>query len=439
MSYNPNPYSQPPQPPAPDQNYSGYTPPPPTAPDLPSPPISAEKPARLPGPTVATVCFLIVVVLFNVLSVVLVKVFNLSSIAVTSIGEVLLVAGIPLLFWRLRGYDFKQTFSARPLGFEMLALCALTGLAAQFAVRLPSLLSNWLLQVFGPLYVPDLDDGTAFGKWLTLLALIILAPLCEETLNRGFVMAGYRRLGFWRCVLIVGIFFGFFHQYPYRFLDTMIAGMLLAYLALTTNSILASMAAHFGFNLFPAIVNFFRDDLLRYVNERSRTQFSNSEILLITPDQVIAGVVLSLFGSALVFLLLRVITRRAAAARPGIVVSYIGLVKEIVEGATTYENGAYYGPANQPYRYGPLGYVPAAAPAPRRLSDAATRPRLKVVTPGWTVTVLLLLALFAYTSFTEIALRARGQVYCRDNPSSCQPLTQTAPPSGPFIVTFLNK
>ncbi|MEI6042861.1 MAG: type II CAAX endopeptidase family protein [Chloroflexota bacterium] len=391
----------------------------------------APKPLvyRLPSPTVATVCFLVAMVLFNLLALFGRRIFGLSSIWVTFIGEIILVAALPLIFCKVLKYDFKQVFSHQPLQLGTLALCALVGLIAQFAVRLPSFVSNWLLQIFGPLYLPDqLEDGTPVGKWLLALVALVLAPLCEEILNRGFVMAGYRRFGYWRCIMIVGLFFGLFHQYPYRLLDTAIAGMILAYLTLTTGSIYASMAAHFGFNLLPTIVNFFREAINQALRD-SNYEYSNSDILIITGDQIVASIILSLISAALLFLLLRVITLSTARVRPGLVVNYNGLALDFVDsrdGVTNAENGSYYGPANQPYRYASFGYQPVPLPFPTHLRpvQAVEIPSPRV---GWVIAFVLILVLFAFTSYTEIMLRAEGRNICSRTPRIC--VTQVIPQS----------
>ncbi len=421
-------------------SYNSYSQPPAVPPDYDgtaAPEVEIVK--RQPGPTAATVCFLIVLILFNAFGLVGGRLFNLSSIWITFIGEIGIVAAVPLLFALIRRYEFKHVFSLQRINIGTLALCVLVGLAAQFAVRLPSLLSNWLLQIFGPLYVPQqLDDGTPSGKVLFIIAALVLAPLCEETLNRGFVMSGYRRLGLWRCVIIVGLFFGFFHQYPYRFLDTVSAGIILTYLALTTGSIFASMAGHFGFNLFPAIVSLFRDQINNYLRQTSNSQIADPDILIVTGEQVVASIIFSLVGSALVFLLLRSVTRRTARVRPGVVLNYSGLATEIVEGVTSYENGPYWGPDNQPYRYTPAGYRPEAAPLPHRPRPANYSPPLKkrIVTAGWVITWLLVLTLFAFTSYTELLLRGEGQRYCQQKPKACQTAIIETPPQNYLVRIF---
>ncbi len=382
------------------------------------------KTSRMPGPAFATFGFLVVSVLFNLFAFLGDRFFNLSVLWITVLGELLIVALVPLLLSVARRFDLNQIFSFRKISLGTLGLCFLVGLTAQFAVRLPAFLGNFLLQIFGPLYIPNsLDDGSFGGKLLFIFALLILAPVCEEILNRGFLMAGYRRLGFWRCLVIVGLFFGFFHQYPYRFLDTTLAGIILAYLALTTGSIFASMAAHFGFNFFPAVVTLFLDALIEFLRKNNSSyHFPDPKILVVGPEQVIASITFSLFGAALVFLLLRKITKRASRTRPGLFLGYSGLVIKIEEEVKTFENGPFWGPEGQPYRYSQMGYQFNRAPFPSleslKLEPKEKRKPLKKA--GWVICLLLILALFSFTSFSEVLFRDKGRVYCQIHPTSCE-------------------
>lgn len=59
----------------------------------------------------------------------------------------------------------------------------------------------------------DIDfDKTAFAAVLTFLAIVVLAPVCEETLFRGLFFGALRgSLGFWPSALISGVLFGAIH------------------------------------------------------------------------------------------------------------------------------------------------------------------------------------------------------------------------------------
>ncbi len=426
-------------------------------PYIPPPP---PKP-RLPTSWISTLCFFLVGISFLGLGFVLIQLFKWRSIWVSAAAEILVIAGLPLLFCLILRYNFKETFSLRKVNTAILGLCVLVGLAAQFAVRLPDLLARWLLQlIFGPLYLPassEISDGTVGGMLLASLALLVLAPTCEEILNRGFLMAGYNQGGrraFWRTVIIVGLFFGLFHQYMYTFVGTALGGVVLAYVALTTGSIFSSMAAHFGFNLFPTLVYwwllFAKDKDGKVLGESIKT----TGLQTIAPEAVVISVTFTFFGAALLFFLLRAITRRAAQKRTGLVVGYHGLVKDIYPDSPYLVEGSNYSPG-WPYLYGYQGYVTenvapnfwqasgiatpmvafdsistvlSAARGPLNESKAGhympPRPRPTRYRPKTPLSVLnlviigLVLLFFVFTSFSEVRLRNKG-TDCEKPPQLC--------------------
>ena len=400
--------------------------------------------------------------MFLGLGLVLVQVLHWRSIWVSAVAEILIIAGLPLLFCLVLRYNFKETFSLRKVDWAILFLCVLVGLTAQFAVRLPDLAARWLLQlIFGPLYLPassEISDGTVGGLLLASLALLVLAPTCEELLNRGFLMAGYNQGGrraFWRTVIIMGLFFGLFHEYMYTFVGTALGGVVLAYVALTTGSIFSSMAAHFGFNLFPTVVYWWlflaKDKDGKVLGESVKT----TGLQTIPPEAVVVSVTLTFFGAALLFFLLRAITRRVAQKRTGLVVGYHGLVKDIYPDSFYFIEGKNYSPG-WPYLYGYQSYIteniapnywqspgiatpmvgfesiptvvttakgPSQETRTGRYMSARPRPsRFRPKLPLSVVHLVivgLVLLFFAFTSFTEVKLRSDGK-NCEKNPQLCE-------------------
>ncbi len=352
MSYNPPqpPYYDPGQP---SQNpYADQPSPPPYI-----PPPSASPKERRPNPGLANLCFLIGVIVFLGLSVIVDRAkwgFALTSI----IGEggLALVAIIFCLFGR---YNFKATFSLRKLDWKIVGLCALAGLAGQFAVRFPAALNQWVMQIFGPFRTEDLipDPKTTGERLLLLFVVAAVAPICEETLNRGFVLAGYRQLSFGKSIFFVGLLFGLFHLYPFRFSYTFLLGMAMAYLVLVTGSIWSSMSAHFGFNLIGGLSPWILDWVKDVTRDSNRNLIEGDGQLDFAT--VMATVPISLAATALFFLLLRSITKRIARQRPELELGYFGLARAIRtdrQPQPTATEGPFVGPDRR-YRYGRYGYA----------------------------------------------------------------------------------
>jgi len=290
---------------------------------------------------------------------------------VTVIGEIGIIATLPIVFVGLGGFDFIAVFSVRKIPLFTLFLCMVLGLAAQLAIVWPNTLGIWFLQQIGRLYIaPDASlNFNDSDRIIFSVAALILAPLCEETLNRGFLMAGYKRFGLVRTIVVIGVLFGLFHMYPYKFIGTGLGGIILAYVCYTTGSIYASMAAHFGFNLLPTIIlwiseplrQLFPNSLITSVQTTAVYQVRGDLEAQIAGSTVTSTVLISGIGLALTLLLLRSITKRTTKTRPGLVMNYFGLVGRIDETSQTLQAGDYYGP-NPRYTYGEYGFMYRANP-----------------------------------------------------------------------------
>ncbi|HEX2912311.1 MAG TPA: CPBP family glutamic-type intramembrane protease [Chloroflexia bacterium] len=415
---------------------------------------------RLPGPTQANLCFLLAIIVFLGLSIVAeVAKWGFALTSVTGEAGLAIVA---ILFCVLGGYNFRETFSLHKTSLLTLFLCALAGFAGQFAVRFPAALNEWIMSFFGPFPIEDLipNPKDNFSRVILFVVLVVVAPLCEETLNRGFVLAGYRRLGFGKTILFVGLLFGIFHLYPFRFAYTFLLGMGLAYLVLVTRSIYSSMAAHLGFNFIGGLSPWLLDWLNQSNNNNLVEESSKVDL-----QTVVATIPLSLLGGAIFFLLLRSVTRRTAKKHPELVLGYFGLARGIRSdfppGATA--TGPYYGPDPR-YQYGPYGYIPAGNNPPNQgypqapggyypnaqnypvygqqgynwannLPQAtAQAPLTSLQRIWWQLSLLIVLLLYCLTGATEILTRQHnGQKQVTSPPTPGNVVT--LPPSDVRVVT----
>lgn len=87
-------------------------------------------------------------------------------------------------------------------------------------------------------------------SFATLIIAIIIAPMLEEALFRGVILNGLaRRYGPQSASFWTAVFFAFFHLYnPWQVLPTFFLGLVLAWLVLTTRSLLSSIVVHTMFN-----------------------------------------------------------------------------------------------------------------------------------------------------------------------------------------------
>jgi membrane protease YdiL (CAAX protease family) len=92
--------------------------------------------------------------------------------------------------------------------------------------------------------------------WVSLLALVVLAPLCEELFFRGWMLRGLlKRYSPAQSIGFTAILFALFHLNPWQAIVALPLGLLFGWLAWRTGSLLPGIVGHF-------IVNFTGSRLL---------------------------------------------------------------------------------------------------------------------------------------------------------------------------------
>ena len=118
-----------------------------------------------------------------------------------------------------------------------------------------------IIQIYipAPEYIVDLNHllkpESIFGGFLLFFAVVVLAPLSEEIVFRGFLQQILEKQ--WndstRAVLFTALIFSLIHMNPYWFFQIYILGIFLGFLAWKTNSIIAPLILH-GLNNFIALL-----------------------------------------------------------------------------------------------------------------------------------------------------------------------------------------
>lgn len=81
--------------------------------------------------------------------------------------------------------------------------------------------------------------------YATLIAAVVVAPICEEIFFRGFVFAGLRRsMPVWWAIILSALIFATTHADPGSFVVLFVIGLALAFLRWRTNSIWPGIALH---------------------------------------------------------------------------------------------------------------------------------------------------------------------------------------------------
>lgn len=201
----------------------------------------SRTPGSKPTPGVSVLLFVISLVMAFYGSLSLTHQSLPMQLLIVELGFFLLPA-VALVQWK--GYSMRDTFSMRVPHWRALLGCLLIGLSgwavASLFIRLfppPESLTKALERLV------FLDDKPA-PLWEAWLFIGLLPALCEETLFRGVVLSGFRRLGAAPAILLTALLFGFAHASIYRLLPTMFLGVLFGVVVWRTKSLAAGILCH---------------------------------------------------------------------------------------------------------------------------------------------------------------------------------------------------
>lgn len=193
-------------------------------------------------PALALTLFAAVLVAGFYGSLALEKLGLVSMILITQYGCFLLPVVAMVLWMKL---PLRETFSLRRPHWRSVIGCVLLGASssvaiAGFALRLlppPESLAEGMEKLI------LLGDVPA-SLWLVWFVVAITPALCEETVFRGVILSGFRRMGPWPAILISAFLFGLAHSSIYRLLPTFTLGVVMGYAAWRSGSIYCSMLIH---------------------------------------------------------------------------------------------------------------------------------------------------------------------------------------------------
>ena len=98
----------------------------------------------------------------------------------------------------------------------------------------------------------EIDCGAVYPFVLATLVSVILTPLLEETVNRGYVLRLLLPRGRWFAVIFSALLFGVFHR-PEAMLEATMIGWFLAVQFLTTRNLWFSAISHGAYNALVAV------------------------------------------------------------------------------------------------------------------------------------------------------------------------------------------
>jgi membrane protease YdiL (CAAX protease family) len=201
---------------------------------------SIRYPATWEANLLAGITLVMVIISASILSIF----FKLSAVLV--VGQLLII--VPTLLWiAIRRLPLQATFRLYPIPARTALWSILIGFACWPVVAGMSALLEKPLLLIGPYPALSLP-----GNWVESAAyaitLIVLAPLTEEPIFRGFILQAWLRRGMWAGIVLSGFLFGLFHMQIAPLLPLTLLGMVLGLLAYRSQSVLSSIIAHASYN-----------------------------------------------------------------------------------------------------------------------------------------------------------------------------------------------
>jgi membrane protease YdiL (CAAX protease family) len=243
----------------------------------------------MPRPTIKQVNLLLLIVLLLQASNVLFA--WLPTYVRLILNQALFILLPTLLYLRWAGLPIRQTggwrwpggATAVSLLTAVLSLLIGAGFypAAVYAAHIAQTMLGYSLPE-----IPGIIPATHLEALLALIALAVMAPICEEFLFRGVIQNAYAHHGPARTILFVGFLFIAFHLSLLQGLSIIPLGLALGFVYWRTSSLPAAILTHFGANFSAALVL------------TSGVWFSGAESFLLAPTTAVAGLIIAILSLA---------------------------------------------------------------------------------------------------------------------------------------------
>jgi membrane protease YdiL (CAAX protease family) len=179
---------------------------------------------------------------------------NYALVQAASVGVIFIFA-FP---HRARSESFLDAVRVRPLVGSIASLCFIAGMLLQ----LPLAEVGNLVQELWPISFDEVarrhrlvHPTTWSGGVSVLLAIVLVAPVTEELLFRGWLLQDLKaQYGTAPALLLSSVLFGLVHLEASAMIYATLAGLVLGSVALRTRSTLGSIAMHAGVNALPILL-----------------------------------------------------------------------------------------------------------------------------------------------------------------------------------------
>ena len=237
----------------------------------------------MPRPTIKQVNLLLLIVLLLQASNVLLA--WLPTYVRLILNQALFILLPTLLYLRWAGLPIRQTVGWRWPGSVTAVLSLLIGAgfypAAVYAAHIAQAILGYSLPE-----IPGMIPANHLEALLALIALAVMAPICEEFLFRGVIQNAYAHHGPARTILFIGFLFIAFHLSLLQGLSIIPLGLALGFVYWRTGSLPAAILTHFGANVAAALVL------------TGGVWFSGAESFLLAPATAVAGLIIAILSLA---------------------------------------------------------------------------------------------------------------------------------------------
>ena len=214
---------------------------------------------------------------------------NISNWLFSFIVQIIGLGIIPMLLYKFWAKEKVSCLirSKAKISPRIILLAILIGLfSRQLTIAIAVLWQNFIM-LLG--FTQINSAGTIFSSpeviWLELICTALLPAIFEEITHRGLLQDALSDVKTDRSkIIIMAIMFGLMHQNVNQVCYTIVGGMIMAYLAVKTGSLLPGMIVHFMNNAFSVLSSYSQqtNGLFNYYGEMfNNFLYGNAIILLL--------------------------------------------------------------------------------------------------------------------------------------------------------------
>ncbi len=214
-----------------------------------------------------------------------------TNISLLSMLVSTLMIGLPVIIYlRINGLSFRKRLRINKISRN--TLFSIIIISIGFIIIIDEL-DRIVYALFGsPDFLGELIEQlkitSVYTGFLIILTTIIVAPIVEELLFRGFLQKVLEES--WeditKAILVTSLFFALVHLNPYWIVQIYLLGMLLGYLSWRTNSIIPGIILHGLNNGFAVALNNAENVFNRYYNWHEH----------VNPLWIFIAIILIIFG-----------------------------------------------------------------------------------------------------------------------------------------------